>query len=92
MEGVKKIAEKQVTNLAGHYEDFWGRHNLTTRIGILLFVLIYAVTVMGIMFTTIDPTIAKILLDSTSYVAFLSIAMVILGSNTIVKIAKVLKN
>jgi len=84
--------ENQIEKLSKTYEDFWAKHNLTTRTGIFLFVIVYVLSVVGVLYSGINPAIAKIILDTTSYVALFSLLTVILGSNTIVKIAEILNN
>jgi len=81
----KEIIEKALEK----YEDFWAKHNLTTRISIFLFVALYIGSVIYILLNPINAPLAQVILDTTSYIALLSILVVILGPNTFVKIAQI---
>jgi hypothetical protein len=81
MDNVEKVLK--------NYEDFWARHNLTSRISIFIFVSIYLFSVIFILLNPINAPLAQVILNTTSYIALLSILVVILGPNTFVKIAQI---
>ena len=64
-ETIEKALEK--------YEDFWARHNLTSRISIFIFVSIYLFSVIFILLNPINAPLAQVILNTTSYIALLSI-------------------
>jgi hypothetical protein len=84
MDPVKKASEK--------YIDAWEKYSLTSRISIGLFVLTYVMSTIAIMNITMPVAIAKVILDTTSMVAMMSVIMVIVGNNTFVKIVEIIYN
>ena len=78
-----------IENTLKKYEDFWSKHNLTSRISIFVFVSIYLFSVIFILLNPINAPLAQVILNTTSYIALLSVLVVILGPNTFVKIAQI---
>ena len=78
-----------IENTLKKYEDFWAKHNLTSRISIFVFVSIYLFSVIFILLNPINAPLAQVILNTTSYIALLSVLVVILGPNTFVKIAQI---
>ena len=81
-ETAKKVTEK--------YMDFWAKYNLTSRISIFLFLLVYVISAFFVMSHPINAAVAKVIMDTTSYVALITILSVIFGPNTFVKIAEII--
>jgi hypothetical protein len=74
------------------YEDWWGRHNLTSRLSIFTFLILYVASVFIILFNPINATLAQVILNTTGYIALITILAVIFGPNTIVKLADVISD
>jgi len=84
--------EENIEKITKKYEDFWSRHNLTSRISVFIFLLLYIFSVVFLYFKPMCSDLAKIILDTTSYVSLISVLAIIFGPNTFVKIAEVLSN
>jgi len=74
------------------YEDFWTKHNITSRSGIFIFLFIYLISIVLLFKISIPVEMAKIILDTTGSIALISILAVIIGPNTLVKIIEIWKS
>jgi len=81
----------KINKLSKKYEDWIGRHNVLTRTSITAFVSVYVFTIIYITMNNVNENLAKILLDTTSYIALISVLITILGPNTVVKIIEIYK-
>jgi hypothetical protein len=83
---------KTLEKITKKYEDWWGRHNLTSRLSIFTFLILYVASVFIILFNPINATLAQVILNTTGYIALVTILAVIFGPNTIVKLADVISD
>ena len=74
------------------YEDFWAKHNITSRSGIFMFLIIYLLSIILLFKISIPVEIAKIILNTTGSIALISILAVVVGPNTLVKIVEIWKS
>lgn len=81
--------EDKILKVAEKYEDYWSKHNLTSRISIILFVLVYVISVIILYFYPVKNELASIILQTTGNIAMITILVIILGPNTIVKLAEI---
>jgi len=84
--------DEKIEEFTKKYEDFWSKHNLTSRISVFIFLLLYIFSVVFLYFKPIHSDLAKVILDTTSYVSLISVLAIIFGPNTFVKIAEVLSD
>ena len=84
--------EETLKNASDKYVDVWAKYSLTSRISIGLFVLLYIVSTIALMYISVPLGIAKVIMETTSMVAMLSVIMVIVGNNTFVKIVEIMYN
>jgi len=86
------MTEKIIKKASEKYEDFWEKHNITSRTSIFIFIFVY---LFSIVYTLLNPPsapVVKIILDTTSYTALIPILAVIFGPNTFVKITDIITN
>ena len=81
---------KTAQEIAKKYEDWWAKHNVTSRTGIFTFILIYLLSIIFALIHPVNPEALKVILDTTGYIALLSILAIIFGPNTFVKIAQII--
>jgi len=82
--------ENKVKELSEKYVDFWSKHNITSRVGIFLFVFAYIFAVVFVMLHPVAPAIAQIVISTSAYIALLSVMSVVLGNNALVRIVEVI--
>jgi len=82
--------ENKVKELSEKYVDYWAKHNITSRIGIFLFVFAYIFAIVFVMLHPVAPAIAQIVISTSAYIALLSVMSVVLGNNALVKIIEVI--